>query len=104
MLFSCGPSSNEVVLSESDYKKLIGDTIKPEYPKKVGIFNPSDFDAPVIRYYLGDDGHEYQEHVENGQRNQWTHYAGCKKCQKERDDMNHKLDSILILLDTTKTK
>jgi hypothetical protein len=106
LLVSCGPSSDQVVLSQEDYKKLVGDTIKPEYPKFISIDNSKAGYNTVGQVFIsiGSDGHEYQLHEESEMADQWTHYGGCKKCQKERDEINHKLDLILQTIDTIKNK
>ena len=78
-LFSCNDGDN-VTITNSEYKKLTGDTLVPEYPKIVYV--PSDVvdNTPYFEVWLGSDGHEYQLHVESHVRNQWDHYGGCKKC------------------------
>lgn len=106
LLASCGSSSDEVVISQEDYKKLIGDTIKPEYPKTVEVLYTNNTWG-VMREFticLATDGHEYQRHYESDISDQWVHYGGCKKCQKERDELNRKLDLILQSIKTTKNK
>ena len=78
-LFSCNDGDN-VTITNSEYKKLTGDTLVPKYPKIVYVPSDAGDNTPYFEVWLGSDGHEYQLHVESHVRNQWDHYGGCKKC------------------------
>jgi len=78
-LFSCNDGDN-VTITNSEYKKLRGDTLVPEYPKTVYVPSDAGDNTPYFEVWLGSDGHEYQLNVESHVRNQWDHYGGCKKC------------------------
>lgn len=84
LLLSCG-NSETVTIPKNDYQKLIGDTIKPKYPKKVFINSNSGDNVKDFEVFLGSDGHEYQSHGESHIANQWTHYAGCELCKSRLD-------------------
>lgn len=88
LLLSIGLSScenNKVQLTQEQYKHLIGDTIKPEYPKELIIPNPYSGNPELYYIVLGSDSHNY---VTNGCVNtaDWKilfHYPNCKYCKKD---------------------
>ena len=92
-LISCGGDDNSVTIPKQEYQKLIGDTIKPIYPK------PFTLNADGLRstgddgIVLGSDGHEYL--VINYQNSSFNveHYIDCVKCierTKTQDSLNKK--------------
>jgi len=82
IFLSCSENSDNITISKSDYKKLIGDTIKPKYPKviKVDVNNAL---KNSIEVYLGSDGHEYSQ----TNRDYLIHYGGCELCEKKYDTL-----------------
>lgn len=89
---SCG-DDNSVTIPKQEYQKLIGDTIKPIYPK------PFTLNADGLRttgddgIVLGSDGHEYL--VINYQNSSFNaeHYIDCVKCierTKTQDSLKQK--------------
>lgn len=84
-LLSC--ENNKVELTQEEYKRLIGDTIKikPEYPKHIKIYSGiqgqrHDLDGDI---YLSSNGHDYLiiDHGYNSQNVE--HYIECQKCKKD---------------------
>ena len=75
LLNSCG--DNKVVLTKEQYKKLTGDTVKPEYPKYFEVNN--------IKYeiYLGSNNHEFYKVPTYYYDDNYFHYPDCKKCKKD---------------------
>lgn len=78
IIFLIGCGSDKVTISKEEYKKLKGDTIKPEYPKSVII------DGHTWEVTLGSDGHEY---VDNNAHQEYIcmHWIECKKCRSRWD-------------------
>lgn len=80
-LVSCG-DDNEVVLSKEQYQKLIGDTLKPTYPKPFELFRDGlKFGGDGI--VLGSDGHEYliiDNNWSSSKEGTIEHYIDCVKC------------------------
>ena len=77
-LFSC---NDNVIISKEEYNKLKGETVKPEYPKKLIIGN-SGYSKTNFLIELGSDGHEY---ANNEEYHGYVcfHYVDCKKCKKD---------------------
>lgn len=82
-LFISGCENDNVELTKEQYKQLIGDTIKPEYPKRIYIINHPEHTDEYFNVYLGSDSHEYQRHRESHTNDQWVHYGNCKLCKKD---------------------
>lgn len=81
-LASC--ENNKIELTQEQYKELIGDTIKPEYPKYfkidyTGLGYNNDDDGIV----LGSDKHEYLVTSYNSNAMNTEHYVDCIKCKKD---------------------
>lgn len=79
-LASC--DNNKIELTQEQYKELIGDTIKPEYPKNFKF--KSNWLNSNHRWYieLAEDNHEY---LRNEGHNTFIliHYPDCIKCKKD---------------------
>lgn len=76
-LISCGGDDNSVTIPKQEYQKLIGDTIKPIYPKPFKLHTNGLKGEGIV---LGSDEHEYL--VINYRTNQMNaeHYIDCVKC------------------------
>ncbi len=92
-LISCGDDDNSVTIPKQEYQKLIGDTIKPIYPK------PFKLNTDGIGYLrngivLGSDGHEYLVVTSYGHNAMnIEHYIDCVKCierTKTQDSLKQK--------------
>jgi hypothetical protein len=88
-LISCG-DDNSVTIPKQEYQKLIGDTIKPIYPKPFKLHTNGLNGEGIV---LGSDGHEYL--VINYQNSSFNaeHYIDCVKCierTKTQDSLNKK--------------
>ena len=77
-LVSCG-DENSVTIPKQEYHKLIGDTLKPIYPKPFKLFD-EDIGIGDDGIVLGSDEHEYV--VTNNRSNSKSveHYIDCVKC------------------------
>lgn len=78
ILIGCG-NNDQIVISKEEYKKLKGDTIKPEYPKPFKLLGKRRGESQIV---LGSDGHEYIEL--NWSRNTYNvlHSPECIKCKR----------------------
>lgn len=90
VMASCGDSEN-VTISKEDYQKLIGDTLKPTYPKPFELFRDG------LKYYgdgivLGSDGHEYLIIDNESREGTIEHYIDCVKCIER----SKKQDTLII--------
>ena len=74
---------NQITISKSEYQKLIGDTIKPKYPKTININHNNSNYRKSFEFYLGSDGHEYTSDY----RGYWFHYGGCELCKQKYDSL-----------------
>lgn len=81
ILIGCDSNHNEVTLTKEEYKKLKGDTIKPEYPKPFKLFNEWNHSSHIV---LGSDGHEYIEIVLKHRIDTYNvlHSPECIKCMR----------------------
>jgi hypothetical protein len=78
LLFSC--NNDKIQLTQEQYKQLVGDTIKPEYPKTFNI------NENIYTIWLGSDKHEYYLILEAGycySKVEYYHYPDCVKCKKD---------------------
>ena len=85
-LTSC--DDNSVTISKKEYEKLIGDTLRPTYPKPFTLYY---YDMGLYEdgIALGSDGHEY---LKIGRYNV-EHYIDCVKCierSKFQDSIKNK--------------
>lgn len=80
-LASC--ENNKIELTQEQYKELIGDTIKPEYPKQLIIGNLNKSRSELL-IELGSDGHDYAHNI-NDYYDAYVcfHWIECKKCKKD---------------------
>ena len=85
ILIGCG-NNDQIVISKEEYKKLKGDTIKPEYPKPFKLYGGYRSKSQIV---LGSDGHEYIESNWATSSHIVLHSPECIKCKG---------------VDTTKTK
>jgi hypothetical protein len=78
---SCNMDNNTVRISKTEYQKLIGDTITPEYPKY--------FEVGTERYVieLGSDKHEYYSFDTYARGLHYFHYPDCKLCKQRYDSL-----------------
>ena len=85
LFLACSNDSKDtyISISKSDYKKLIGDTIKPKYPKIINIDHKNSSYYKSFEVYLGSDGHEYTPQY----RGDWVHYGGCEFCKQKYDSI-----------------
>ena len=81
ILIGCG-NNDEIVISKEEYKKLKGDTIKPEYPKPFELFNDGNHSSHIV---IGSDGHEYIEIVLKYRADTYNvlHSPECIKCKDD---------------------
>lgn len=81
-LASC--ENNKVELTQEQYRQLIGDTIKPEYPQTLEIGNNKYTKRNKFLIELGSDGHEYAHNIDAYSDSYMAfHYPDCKKCKKD---------------------
>lgn len=83
ILISCG-NDDVVTIPKEEYKKLKGDTIKPDYTKPFELFNDGNHISHIV---LGSDEHEYIEIVLKHSRDprdtyNVLHSPECVKCKK----------------------
>jgi len=76
-LISC--DNNNVTIPKQEYKKLIGDTSRPTYPKPFELYTDG-FKGPRGEIVLGSDGHEYLVTYMDGYSTNTEHYIDCVKC------------------------
>lgn len=91
-LISCGGDDNSVTIPKQEYQKLIGDTIKPIYPKPFTL-NTYGFEVWDDGIVLGSDGHEYLVTCYRCQKQNVEHYIDCVKCierTKTQDSLKQK--------------
>ena len=89
---SCGGDDNSVTIPKQEYQKLIGDRIKPIYPKPFTL-NTYGFEVWDDGIVLGSDGHEYLVTCYRCQQQNVEHYIDCVKCTertKPQDTLNRK--------------
>ena len=91
-LVSCN-NDNSITISKDEYNKLIGDTLKPEYPKSFKIhygFNSGGSSNSTFHIILGSDNHEY---IENDLHNGYifAHSPECKLCKARYDSLMYYL-------------
>lgn len=81
-LLSC--ENNKVELTQEEYKQLIGNTIKPIYPKTLEIGNHDNTRRNKFLIELGSDGHDYAHNI-NAHIDFYVafHYPDCIKCKKD---------------------
>ena len=79
ILIGCGSNDNEVTITKEEFKKLTGDTIKPEYPKPFKLIGGTENNAEVV---LGSDRHEYIEFNWNSRSYNVLHSPECIKCKR----------------------
>lgn len=77
ILIGCG-NNDQIVISKEEYKKLKGDTIKPEYPKPFKLLGKRRGESQIV---LGSDGHEYIELNWSNNRYNVLHSPECIKCK-----------------------
>ena len=77
ILIGCG-NNDEIVISKDEYKKLKGDTIKPEYPKPFKLIGGVESNGQVV---LGTDEHEYIEINRMEHSYNVIHSPECIKCK-----------------------
>ena len=79
---SCGPDDT-VTIPKEEYKQLKGDTIKPEYPRKVYWVNHEGhgINGDVIKI----ENHEYLTGYGSYFKYSFfmIHYPNCKFCKKD---------------------
>lgn len=74
--------SDNVTLSKKEYQKLMGDTLKPKYPKPFKLYREG-LELGGNGIVLGSDKHEYLI-IDYGVRSQSVeHYIDCEKCKKD---------------------
>ena len=75
-MISC---NDDVTISKEEYKKLKGDTVKPEYPKPFHFKGEISYNWKINS---GEDGHEY---LRNDGFHEFVliHYPDCIKCIKK---------------------
>lgn len=80
ILIGCG-NNDQIVISKEEYKKLKGDTIKPEYPKPFKLLGKRRGESQIV---LGSDGHEYIEIILNYRIDAYNvlHSPECIKCMR----------------------
>lgn len=78
-LFSC--NNDSITISKEEYKQLKGDTIKPEYPKKIQPFNGWCSNYTVI--VIDSCEYIYMETMSNHGGIALSHKGNCKKCKKD---------------------
>ena len=78
ILIGCG-NNNQIVISKEEYKKLKGDTIKPEYPKPFQLLSEGNSKSRIV---LGSDGHEYIELNWSNSSYNVLHSPECIKCKR----------------------
>ena len=73
--------SDNVTLSKKEYQNLIGDTLKPKYPKTFGLCYEGLelYDNGIV---LGSDKHEYLIISYGSSGQNVEHYIDCEKCKK----------------------
>ncbi len=89
-LVSCRGYEDSVIIPKQEYERLIGDTIKPIYPKPFKLHTNGLKGEGIV---LGSDEHEYL--VINYRTNQMNaeHYIDCVKCierTKTQDSLKQK--------------
>jgi hypothetical protein len=88
---SCGGDDNSVTIPKQEYQKLIGDTIKPIYPKPFTLYSDGLNREGIV---LGSDGHEYLVVTSYGHNAMnIEHYIDCVKCierTKTQDSLKQK--------------
>ena len=77
ILIGCG-NNDQIVISKEEYKKLKGDTIKPEYPKPFKLLGERRGESQIV---LGSDGHEYIEFNWASSSYNILHSPECIKCK-----------------------
>lgn len=78
-LVSC--ENNKVELTQEEYKRLIGDITKPQYPKHLIIGNLNKNRSEFL-IELGSDGHDYAHNINAGyDAYVCFHYPDCVKCK-----------------------
>lgn len=90
-LISCSGDDNSVTIPKQEYQKLIGDTIKPIYPKPFTLNTDGLNREKCI--VLGSDGHEYLVINYRNSSLNVEHYIDCVKCierTKTQDSLNQK--------------
>ena len=78
ILIGCGSNNKEVTITKEEYKKLKGDTIKPEYPKPFKLLGKRRGESQIV---LGSDGHEYIELNWSNNTYNVLHSPECIKCK-----------------------
>ena len=88
--YSCSSDSNSVTIPKEEYNKLKGDTLSPEYPKRLlkpevsNDFYPKMDGLEIVlidscEYIIGSDKSTYNGGI------YLTHRARCKFCEQRKN-------------------
>jgi hypothetical protein len=88
--FSC--DDNSVTIPKEEYKKLIGDTLRPPYPKPFQLYDDK-IKMSENGIVFASDGHEYLVTGKDLHSKNVGHYIDCVKCierSKIKDSIKNK--------------
>jgi hypothetical protein len=91
-LVSCRGYEDSVIIPKQEYERLIGDTIKPKYPKPFKLYD-GDIGIGDEGIVLGSDEHEYLLFNNRSNQKSVEHYIDCVKCierTKTQDSLKQK--------------
>lgn len=96
IIASC-ESSDSVVISKEEYKRLKGDTIKPKYPKPFEMIT-YDLGGFEIGIVLGSDKHEYLVNDFESSSATTEHYVDCELCAARKQQDKEELYRLITTL------